>query len=153
MKSLTHSSLSKRLLPIFLTLMILITMSFAGCWSSKDDDELFSQISDPGQVLTLDDLLATQYKESSSYSTEGLPGATDVSFGFLRVGSGDPYDYEVRFYESHKAANDQGTAMVIEGFGKNAILREADAIYKAGVKNRRTIIGGGESVGGGIAEL
>jgi len=117
------------------------------CGSSESDEVQFQKISDPGTVFTHADLLATPYKESSNYSTENLPGATDVSFGFLRVGSGDPYDYEMRFYESHQAAVDQGTAMALEGSGSDAILSEDDATYKAGVKNRRTIIGGG--AGGG----
>ena len=117
------------------------------CGSGESDEVSFQKISDPGTVFTHADLLATPYKESSNYSTENLPGATDVSFGFLRVGSGDPYDYEMRFYESHQAAVDQGTAMAIEGSGPDAILSEDDATYKAGVKNRRTIIGGG--AGGG----
>lgn len=119
----------------------------AACGSSDSGDDPFPQISDPGRVITIEDLRATAYKESNTYSTENLPGATDVSFGFLRVGSGEPYDYEMRFYESHQAAIDQGTAMAVEGTGPDAILSEDDATYKAGIKNRRTIIGGG--VGGG----
>jgi len=119
----------------------------AACGSGEDEESLFPQISDTGHILTLDDLLDTAYKESSNYSTDGLPGATDVSYGFLRVDGGDPYDYEVRFYESHQSAIDQGTAMAIEGTGESAILSEDDATYKHGVKNRRTIIGGG--TGGG----
>jgi len=124
---------------------------FAGCGSGESEEALFLQISDPGQIMTLDDLLATPYKELSNYSIEGLSGAIDVSYGFLRVGEGDPYDYEVRFYESHQAAIDQGTAMAIEGTGADAVLSEDDATYKAGVKNRRTIIGGYfDAIGSGV---
>jgi hypothetical protein len=143
-QSLPARKLLSAALIAVLTAMVLAT---AACGSSDSGDDLFLQISDPGRVITIDDLRATAYKESNIYSTENLPGATDVSYGFLRVGSGEPYDYEMRFYESHQAAIDQGTAMAIEGTGPDAILSEDDATYKAGVKNRRTIIGGG--VGGG----
>ena len=136
-----------RLLPALAVLMASIMIIAIGCGSSNPEEEGFPQISDPGVVLSTDDLLATPFKKSSTYDTVGLPGASDVLYGFLRVGDGDPYDYEVRFYASHQQAVDQGTAMAIEGTGPDAILSEDDATYKDGVKNRRTIIGGG--VGGG----
>jgi hypothetical protein len=127
--------------------MFALLISAVGCGDGEAEDDSFPKISDPGVVLTLQDLLATPYKESSNYSTENLPGATDVSFGFLRVGNGDPYDYEMRFYESHQDAIDLGTAMADEGTGPDAILSDDDATYAAGIKNRRMIIGGG--AGGG----
>ncbi|MEE8046156.1 MAG: DUF6810 family protein [Dehalococcoidia bacterium] len=139
--------MTKRMLQEFVLLMALMDMTAVACGSSEGEDDSFSKISDPGKVFSLDDLIATPYKEVSNYSTEGLPGASDVSFGFMKIGNGEPYDYEVRFYESHQAAVDIGTAMANEGTGADAILSEDDATYKPGVKNRRTIIGGG--VGGG----
>ena len=126
------------------TLFVLVSASACGAGSS---DELFQQVSDPGQTITVESLLSTTFKESREYSIEGLPGATYVSYGFLRVGGGDPYEYEVRFYDSHEQAVDLGTAPAIEGSGKNAILDADEANYKEGVKNRRVIIGSG--VGGG----
>ena len=137
----------KNKLPIFALLVASVAVFAVACGSSESEDELFPQISDPGSVFSLDELIATPYKEVSNYSTEGLPGASDVSFGFMKIGGGEPYDYEVRFYESHQAAVDTGTAMAIEGSGADAIISGDDATYKEGVKNRRTIIGGG--VGGG----
>lgn len=127
--------------------MAAIIVTLGACGSGESEETVFQQISDPGQVLSIEDLLATPYKEVRDHSTEGLPGASYVSFGFFKVSGGDPYDYEVRFYESHQAAVDLGTAMALEGSGPDAILSEEDATYKAGVKDRRTIIGGG--VGGG----
>jgi hypothetical protein len=41
--------------------------------------------------------------------------------------------------------------MAIEGSGADAIISGDDATYKEGVKNRRTIIGGGfDSIGSGV---
>jgi hypothetical protein len=141
-------SLQLRILPISLMLIIgLVTFVVAACGSAESEEALFQQISDPGWVMTIDDLMATSFKEASNNSTDGLPGATDVSYGFLRVGGGEPYDYEVRFYKSHQEAIDLGTAMAVEGTGPDAILSEDDATYKDGIKDRRTIIGGGS--GGG----
>ena len=117
-------------------LFVLISASACGDGSS---DQLFQQISDPGQTITVDTLRSTTFKESREYSVEGLPGATYVSYGFLRVGGRDPYEYEIRFYESHRLAVELGTALAIEGTGKTAILNADDATYKEGVKNRRVL--------------
>jgi hypothetical protein len=69
----------------------------------------------------------------------------------MKIGSGEPYEYEVRFYESHQAAVDIGTDMAIEGSGADAIISGEDASYKEGVKNRRIMIGGGtDSIGSGV---
>ena len=130
---------------IFMAMIALIT--FTACRSNEVADQRFPKVSDPGILFTIEDLLHTPYKELNNYSTEGLPGATDVSFGFMKINGGDPYDYEMRFYESHQSAVNQGTAMAEEGTGDTAILSDDDANYKEGVKNRRTIIGGG--TGGG----
>jgi hypothetical protein len=127
--------------------LVLLLFAVSACASAANEEENFSQISDPGQVFTLDDLLQTTFKESSNYSTEGLPGSSDVSYGFLRIPGGDPYEYEVRFYKSHQEAVDLGTALAIEGSGETAILSKSDATYKEGVKNRRMACGSG--VGGG----
>ena len=130
-----------------LGLLGLSLFAFAACASATTEEKNFPQISDPGQVFTLDDLLETTFKESSNYSTEGLPGSSNVSYGFLRIPGGDPYEYEVRFYKSHKEAVDLGTPLAIEGSGETAILSKSDATYKEGVKNRRMACGSG--VGGG----
>jgi|TARA_Y100000031_G_scaffold83190_1_gene91506 hypothetical protein len=138
-------------LPVYLSasflLAVLLMVAVSACGGGSDSAELFAQVSDPGQTITVEMLDSTAFKESREYSVEGLPGATYVSYGFLRKGSGDPYEYEVRFYDSHRQAVDQGTALAIEGSGKTAVLDADEATYKEGVKNRRVIIGSG--VGGG----
>lgn len=125
----------------------MITMLALGACGGTSEEDSFVKISDPGQVVTIDMLHASSFKESKEYSLEGLPGATYVSYGFFKTGNRDAYDFEIRFYESHQQAIDLGTALAVEGSGKDAILDEREATYKEGVKNRRTIIGGG--AGGG----
>ncbi len=147
MISKTLKTLSARHLPQLIALLTLSAIFITGCGSGSSEDELFPQISDPGTIFTLDDVLATPYKELNNYSTDELPGATAASYGFMRIDDGDPYDFEIRVYESHQEAVNQGTAMALEGTGENAILSEDDATFKEGIKDRRTIIGGG--VGGG----
>jgi len=130
-----------------LSLLVLFLLALSACASTTDEEENFPQISDPGQTFTLDDLLGTTFKQSSNYSIEGLPGSSNVSYGFLRIPGGDPYEYEVRFYISHRQAVDLGTPLAIEGSGETAVLSKSDSTYKEGVKNRRMACGSG--VGGG----
>ncbi|SVA07909.1 uncharacterized protein METZ01_LOCUS60763 [marine metagenome] len=145
MKIRISRHLHKQLLQ--LSLLVLFLFALSACASTTDEEENFSQVSDPGQTFTLDDLLGTTFKQSSSYSTEGLPGSSNVSYGFLRIPGGDPYEYEVRFYTSHRQAVDLGTPLAIEGSGETAVLSKSDSTYKEGVKNRRMACGSG--VGGG----
>ncbi len=126
--------------------MLLVLVSASACGES-DTDALFPQVSDRGQIITIESLLSTAYKESKEHPVTGLPGATYVSYGFLRVPNGESYEYEVRFYDSHRQAVDLGTALALEGSGETAILNADDATYKEGVKNRRMAKGSG--FGGG----
>ncbi len=143
--TLPDSSRASRLAALIL--LIAIAAALSACGSGGDSAE-FERISDTGTILTTESLLATGFRESKTYSTEGLPGASDALFGFWRASGGDPLDFEVRFYSSHADAVRLGTAPAEEGTGDDAILDAESAAYKEGVQDRRTIIGAG---GGGGA--
>ena len=127
-------------------------MAFAACGTNDGDSAEsapagFQQVMDIETTFTSDDLDKIGFKKSRSYDLEGLPGASAAIFGFWRIASGDPIDYEVRFYNSHADAVELGTELAAEGSGADAILDPDDAKYKEGVKDRRMIVGSG--VGGG----
>ncbi len=107
----------------------------------------FQQVNDIDTTFTPDDLGKIGFKKSRSYKLEGLPGASNAIFGFWRIESGDPIDYEVRFYDTHADAVELGTALAEEGSGADAVLDDDVAQYKEGVKDRRMIVGSG--IGGG----
>lgn len=110
------------------------------CNSGSDNDSV-PKISTSGRVIAVDELLTTSFKKLREYGTDGLPGATAVVHGFLRDGS-DTFDYEVRFYKSHGEAVELGTPLAEEGSGPNAVIKEDDALYKEGIRDRRKVIGG-----------
>ncbi len=114
---------------------------------SESADVGFQQVMDVQTSLSPEDLGNVGFKESRSYDLEGLPGATAAIFGFWRIPSGDPIDYEIRFYENHSDAVELGTDLAEEGSGADAVLDDDDATYKEGVKDRRMIVGSG--IGGG----
>ena len=107
----------------------------------------FQQVTDVETIFEPDDLSAIGFKKARSYDLEGLPGASEAIFGFWRIASGDPIDYEVRFYVNHADAVELGTALAEEGSGADAVLDADEATYKEGVKDRRMIVGSG--IGGG----
>lgn len=107
----------------------------------------FQKVMDVATVFTPDHLDAIGFKQSRSYDLEGLPGASTAIFGFWRIASGDPIDYEVRFYANHADAVAMGTELADEGSGADAVLDDDLAVYKEGVKDRRMIVGSG--IGGG----
>ncbi len=132
---------------VLVSAVALASLVIAACGSGGSDVE-FERIQDTGSVLTPENVFAAGFRESKTYSVEGLPGASDAMFGFWRASGGDPLDYELRFYASHGDAVSLGTAPAEEGTGDDAVLDAESATYKEGVQDRRTIIGAG---GGGGA--
>ncbi len=130
---------------------LIVAMLMYACGSSQTDNETdsteFRQVMSAQTTFTPDHLDSIGFKQSRSYDLEGLPGASAAIFGFWRINSGDPIDYEVRFYPNHNEAVESGTALAEEGSGPDAILDVDDATYKEGVKDRRMIVGSG--IGGG----
>lgn len=64
-----------------------------------------SLIASPDRTYTIDDLVAAGWKKSAELSTETLPSATEVWYGFFRQ-----KDIEVRVYASHEDAEGFGVA-------------------------------------------
>ena len=148
MRGVNHKTLTY----IALTALVIAILTLVACGNVDDGaDEAanvgFQQVMDVPNTFQSDDLDKIGFKKSRSYDLEGLPGATDAIFGFWRISSGDPIDYELRFYASHDDAVELGTTLADEGSGADAVLDADDATYKEGVKDRRMIVGSG--IGGG----
>ena len=132
---------------LFVVMLMLAACGSDGGGDGRAADVGFRQVMDVETTFTADDLDKIGFKKSRLYDLEGLPGASDAIFGFWRISSGDPIDYEVRFYATHSDAVELGTGLADEGSGADAVLDVDDAAYKEGVKDRRMIVGSG--VGGG----
>ena len=131
---------------------LVVTVVLIACGSSDAGDDSsseqgFQQVMALEMTFDPDDLSVIGFKKARSYDLEGLPGASEAIFGFWRIASGAPIDYEVRFYPNHADAVELGTALAEEGSGADAVLDEDEATYKEGVKDRRMIVGSG--IGGG----
>ena len=139
-------------LSIFLAMVMCCFVGLIGCGASDGGGNEsrgagFQRVTDVATVFTPEHLDVIGFKKSRSYDVETLPGATDAIFGFWRISTGKPVDFEVRFYATHSDAVEMGTALADEGSGSDAVLDDTKATYKEGVKNRRMIVGKG--TGGG----
>jgi len=74
--------------------------------------ELFAVVR-PDRVYTIDDVVAAGWKKSKQFSTETLPHAEDVWYGFF-----SRKDVEVRVYASHEDALEHGVPSAEEAVGR-----------------------------------
>ena len=108
------------------------------------------KIVDSGSIYTVDDFTAFGFKKSKTYNVTELPSADAAVYGFWQAPGDVSADFELRFYPSHHAAISDGTALVSEVTGPDAVVTDADSTWKEGVRDRRT---SGFTIGGGGGSL
>ena len=133
--------------PITIAALTLILCLAISCGSDTTDNgngpsesiaESETRIFDRPNILSADDLVAPGLKSGKKYNIETLPGGVEARLLYWRV-LNKAVEYEARFYESHAAAIELGTAPAEEGSGEDAILDSTKAKYTEGIKDRRTI--------------
>ena len=127
--------------------MLLLTALVIACGSSDGDGdgvedasqaESETRIFDRDITLSSDDLVSLGLKSGKKYHIATLPGGVEARLLYWRVNN-VAVEYEARFYETHHDAMTLGTAPAEEGSGEDAILDSDDAVYKEGIRDRRTI--------------
>jgi len=96
----------------------------------------FQKVEPAEKAYTFDDLLDFGFKKSKTYTVEGLPEAVEAYMGFWGL---DPYDrkeYELRFYASHEAAVEHGTALAAEASGEGMEANKDTQTWQEGAKHR-----------------
>lgn len=119
---------------------VLLFAVFAACGVSgggASGDESFQKVTPSERIFTIDDFKPISFKISKEYDVEGLPGASEVWFGFWKPAGSDAKEFEIRFYPSHADAVEFGPSYADDGAGENAILDPEDARWNEGVKDRR----------------
>ena len=109
-----------------LLLIVLAVMSIpvVACGSSNGDGSASDSVAEPelnaiqmtlpDSVFTADDVAAAGWKKSKELSSETLPGATSVWYGFYQQ-----RDVEVRVYESQDKAISLGQDLADTATGRN----------------------------------
>ena len=135
---------------LLILLIAIAALSVAAVACGSDDggvgksfDGPIAKIDATDRVYTIQDLLDAGFKKSKTYDVEGLPGATEVLYGFYGV---DPYDrqeYEARFYPSHAWAIEVGIDYADEVTGPEAVILKDIQRWKVGLTERRQCAGNG----------
>ena len=99
--------------------------------------EEIQRVTAAARPLAIEDLVGAGCKSSKQYDVTGLIEARSAYYGFYRPGGGAPISYEARFYDTHEAAIEFGTALAEEGAGEGAKLSRGTAIWKEGLSERR----------------
>jgi len=72
----------------------------------------------PDGTYAIDDVIAAGWKKSKQFSTETVPYATDIWYGFF-----NRKDIEVRVYESHRDALEHGVPSADEAVARTGAQR------------------------------
>ena len=135
---------------IFLSLISILLIS---CGDSSVENT-FEQIFSDGNIQNEEDLKLLGIKKGKKYKVEGLNKANAAIFAFYRKpGEKEAIEYEIRFYNNHEDAVDEGVPMAKERVGPEAKLKKEYATWDEGLKDARQCggAGGGMSAGGSQA--
>ena len=125
----------------------LIALALFGCGGGDftsnvetvtEQSQTENRVFDRPDILSGEDLVALGLKPGKKYNVEALPRGVEARLFYWRV-LDKAVEYEARFYESHSAAIEFGTALAEEGSGEDAILDSSKAVYTEGIRDRRTI--------------
>jgi len=103
------------------------------------------------RTYSFEDFQAIGFKKSKEYDVDGLTQATGAWYGFWRQQGHEPIDYELRFYPSHEAAVEHGTALADEASGDDAVLDSDAATWKEDANELRMVSSVGSLAGASTA--
>ena len=134
-------------------LLTLISILIISCGNSSSENT-FEQIFSDGNIQNEEDLKLVGIKKGKKYKVEGLNKANAAIFAFYKKpGEKKAIEYEIRFYNNHEDALNEGVPMAIERVGPDAKLKKEYATWDEGLKDARQCggAGGGMSAGGSQA--
>ena len=81
---------------------------------AEESVDIPSQLVRVDDVFTPDSFVGAGWKKSKEYSTETVPGAEEIWYGFF-----NQRDVEIRFFGSHEVALEQGAPVVERAITEN----------------------------------
>ena len=133
--------------------LTVITLIIISCGSSSSDTT-FEQIYSDTNIFSEENLKELGIKRGKKYKVEGLSKANAAIFAFYKKpGEKEAIEYEIRFYDNHDDAVNEGIPMAKERVGPEAKLKKENATWDEGLKDARQCggAGGGMSAGGSQA--
>ena len=136
-----------------ITLISLLSILLITCGDSSSENT-FEQIFSDGNIQNEENLKSLGIKKGKKYKVDGLKKANAAIFAFYRKpGEKEAIEYEIRFYNNHEDAVNEGIPMAKERVGPDAKLKKEYATWDEGLKDARQCggAGGGMSAGGSQA--
>lgn len=133
--------------------LTLLTLLIVSCGTSSSEST-FEQIYSDNNIHNEENLKKLGIKKGKKYKVEGLNKANAAIFAFYKKpGEKEAIEYEIRFYENHNDAVNEGIPMAKERVGPEAKLKKEYASWDEGLKDARQCggAGGGMSAGGSQA--
>ena len=94
-----------------ITLISLLSILLISCGDSSSENT-FEQIFSDGNIQNEEDLKLLGIKKGKKYKVEGLKKANAAIFAFYRKpGEKEAIEYEIRFYNNHEDAVNEGIPM------------------------------------------
>ena len=135
---------------VYLAILIFFMFVLA---CSNSDDVIISQITDTTNKYSIEDFEKFGFKKGEKYDNSKLPNSKSVYWGFWKDDTADEgsarfqslgksvggmREFEIRFYETHKEALDDGSIYAKNVTGPNAVLTKKESLWPEGIRNRRT---------------
>tara|TARA_B100000902_G_scaffold256460_1_gene242811 strand:+ start:1496 stop:2026 length:531 start_codon:yes stop_codon:yes gene_type:complete len=119
---------------------ILILLFFIFIASCGDKEEIIplEKISDSKTIFTIQDFKSIKFKESKKYNID-LPGIKSAFYGFIKNDLNKSEEFEIRFYESHQSAVDDGKKYADNITGKNGCIKKDCSFFIGNLKHRQKI--------------
>ena len=119
-------------------LLILLIFIFISSCSAGEEFIPVEKITDSKIIYTIQDFKSIKFKESSKYKIE-LPGIKSAYYGFIKNNLNEPEEYEIRFYESHQSAVNDGRKYADNITGEDGCIKKDCSFFTGNLKHRQKI--------------
>ena len=118
--------------------LFVFTILLSSC-ASEPEFIPIEKITEADKNYTIEDFKEIKFKQATQYDTRDLPGAISAYYGFIKNDQGKPNDYEIRFYESHISAVENGKKYAENITGENGCIKKQCSFFLENLKHRQKI--------------
>ena len=118
--------------------ILTLAITLTSC-ASEPEFILIEKITDSDKNYTVKDFKEIKFKQSVEYDVQNLPNAISAYYGFIKNDQGEPNDYEIRFYESHKSAVENGEKYAKNISGENGCIKKECSFFLENLKHRQKV--------------
>jgi len=119
-------------------LLIFLFFIFITSCGGSEEFIAIEKISDSKTIFSIQDFKSIKFKESRKYEIE-LPGIKSAYYGFIKNDFKESEEFEIRFYESHQSAVNDGKKYADNITGENGCIKKDCSFFTGNLKHRQKI--------------